>query len=137
MLRFLSHMFIVSVLAPAMGGAVYTFWEADWHDAAIAFRFFGSLLGGFVLLAFVWFWSIPLGLVTCALCLALRRFEVTNRGLWGFGGAVLGLMIGWFIAIWAKMPLMVALSSGIPIGAVAGLALRDVWGRTGSGKNEA
>jgi len=127
MLRFLSHMFIVSVLAPAIGGAVYTFWEADWHDAAVVFRFFGSLLGGFVLLAFVWFWSIPLGFVTYALCLALRRYEVTNRGLWSFGGAVLGLMIGWFIAVWAKTPLTVALSSGMPIGAVAGLTLREVW----------
>lgn len=127
MLRFLSHMFIVTVLAPAAGGAVYTFCEADWNETMMLVRLPGSLLGGFVLLAFVWFWTIPLGLLTCALCLTLRRLGVTNVGLWVLGGAALGLLFGCFIAVWSGMPFGMSMGSGICIGAVAGLALRQVW----------
>jgi hypothetical protein len=127
MRSFFSHMFIVSFLAPAIIGGVYTFCEADWQNTAIVVRIFGSLVGGFVLLAFVWFLTIPLGLVTSALCLALRELGVRNRGLWWLGGTAIGSLVGWFLATWARLPLAVSLGSSMAVGALTGLMLRHVW----------
>lgn len=127
LLRLLSHMFIVSVFAPAMGGAVYTFTEAEWHGAMFIVRLFGSLLGGFVLLAFSWFWTIPLGLLTYVLCLVLRRCGMNSVGPWMLAGAAVGLLFGQFIALWAKISLMISAGSGVSIGVLTGLALRQIW----------
>ncbi|MCR4415717.1 MAG: hypothetical protein NUV77_25165 [Thermoguttaceae bacterium] len=127
MLRFLSHMLITAVLAPAAGGAVFAFCFADWHDAKLLSRLFGSLLGGFVLLSFIWFATVPVGLLTSLLCLAISRYGIRNRILWGTGGGAFGLLFGQFIADWAHMSLIISLASGVCIGAVSGLALREVW----------
>jgi hypothetical protein len=127
MLRFLSHMLIASVLSPAAGGAVYSFCTVDWHDTMLVSRVFGSILGGFVLLAFVWFWTIPLGFLTSFICFALRESDVKNIGVWCLGGAVFGLVVGQFLIHWANMPPALSLGSGVPIGFVTGLALKGVW----------
>lgn len=129
MVRFLAHMLIVSVLAPAMGGAVYAFCEAGWRDTNVVIRLLGSPVGGLVSLLFVWFLVIPLGLLTYPLCLAFHKLGVKHRVLWVLGGATIGWLFGWFIAAWATMPLAISVGSGIPIGAATGLALRDVWFR--------
>ena len=128
-MRFLSHMTIVSVLAPAAGGALYSFWEADWHDAMLLVRVFGSLLGGFVLLAFVWFWTIPLGLLTFAVCWGLRDAHVKNTAVWALGGAALGLLVGQLVPLWANVQPTLFLTSGLPFGFMTGLALKGVWMR--------
>ena len=127
MVRFVSHMFITAVLAPAAGGAVFAFCQVDWRDAMFISRLFGSLMGGFLLLWFVWFLTIPLGLLTSAPCFVFSRLGVKNRALWVIGGAAIGLLFGRFIAGWAHMPLIISLGSGAGIGAVSGLALREVW----------
>lgn len=129
LLRFVSHMLIVSLLAPAVGGAVYTFCEADWHDTPLLVRLPGSVVGGFVLLAFIWFLTIPLGLLTSALCLALRQLGLAYRPLWLCGGLVVGGLMGQFFALWAQVPAPLTIGSGVPVGAVTGLALREVWCR--------
>jgi hypothetical protein len=127
MLRFLSHMLIASVLAPAAGGAIYTFYEAAWHDAAIAERVFGSFVGGFVLLFFVWFWTIPFGFLTSVICFALREADVKNSSVWGGGGAACGFVVAQFFILWASLPATLLLVDGVCVGLVTGFALREVW----------
>lgn len=127
MLRFLSHMFITAVLAPAAGGAVWIFCSVDWHNTALLARLLGSLMGGFVLLAFTWLATVPLGLLTSAVCFALSRGGVKNRALWMIGGAGFGLLFGQFIAVWAHIAPGVVLGSGVCIGAATGAVLREVW----------
>lgn len=127
MLRVLAHMFVVSVLAPAAGGAIYTFCQVDWHEATLILRFAGSVVGGFVLLAFVWFWTVPLGLLTYPFCLALQRSQVRRRTWWILGGIVTGLLFGQFIGTWASIPIALSIASGISVGALTGFGLRRVW----------
>lgn len=127
MLRFLSHMFIAAVLAPAAGGAVYVFCHANWQHTTFVVRVFGSLMGGFVLLSFVWFATLPFGLLTSVLCFAVSRSGGTSRALWMIGGAGFGLLSGQMVAVWAHIPVIISLGSGVCIGAVSGVALREVW----------
>jgi hypothetical protein len=127
MTRFLAHMFVVSVLSPALGGAIYNFFEVDWHDSGLLPRLAGSILGGFVLLAFIWFWTIPLGLVSYACCLALSKLALLSRTLWALGGLATGSAIGGFLGVSETMPLAISLSSGVAIGVGTGLWLRELW----------
>lgn len=125
--RFFVHMAVASFLAPAMGGAVYSFSEVQWGDCNIATRMIGSLLGAPVLLVFIWFITIPFGLITYGACLAAKMSGVTNRLIWATGGALTGLGFGWFMASFAQAPVILFSVSGTVIGLVSSMALWQVW----------
>jgi hypothetical protein len=129
-------MLIASVFAPAAGGAVISFCTADWHEAMLVSRVFGSLVGGFVLLAFVWFWTIPLGFLTSFIGFALREANLKNIVVWEIGGAACGFVVGEFLVHWANLQPALSFGSGVPIGFLTGLALRGVWIDRGGKDNE-
>jgi hypothetical protein len=128
-LRFVLHILVVAVFAPAAGGAVYAFYLADWHNAAIVCRFLGSIVGGFVLQLFVLFVTVPIALGTCFICWGASRRGVSNRILWGLLGTGTGLLLGLFFSDWGRLPLSISGWSGALIGTITGLALREVWCR--------
>jgi RsiW-degrading membrane proteinase PrsW (M82 family) len=64
-------MMIASFLAPACGVAVYLYYNANWTDTPPLSRLADSLLGGFVLLFFTWFITLPLGVLTYFVCRTL------------------------------------------------------------------
>jgi hypothetical protein len=126
-MRFFLHMMIASILAPAAGGVVYSFCYVDWHDAMLPTQVFASLLGGFLLLFFVWFLTIPLGLLSYVVCWSLCQANVRSTTIWVFGGAAVGLLFGQYMACWACVPVSLFLVSGPAIGSVTGWALRRIW----------
>jgi hypothetical protein len=120
-------MAIASFLAPAMGGAVYNFSEVQWGDCSIAVRIIGSLLGAPVLLVFIWFITIPFGLIAYCVCLAAKVSGVTNWLIWAVGGMLMGFVFGRYMAGFAQAPVILFSVSGTVIGLASSVALWEVW----------
>jgi hypothetical protein len=125
--RFILHMLVASILAPAMGGAAYSFFTCDWHNSMFLSRLLGSIVGGFALLVFVWFWTVPFGILTFCICWGLHEANVKHRILWAIGGAAVGWLFGLFMGTWAGVSISVFEWSGTVIGTAAGMMLREIW----------
>ncbi len=126
--RFLRHMAVVSFGAPGVGGALSTFLMADWGaDYPVILRVFASIFGAGFLLIFIWFITIPFGLLTYFFCQYLLAMRVRGIVSWTLGGAIIGAAFGFFMAHWAALPVPIHTAIGITVGIPAGWNLRGLW----------
>jgi hypothetical protein len=127
--RFILHMLIVSVLAPAIGAGIYTFAQAHWGDADLFDRLIGSFTGGFFLLVFIAPITVAVGVVTYGLCWVVTQGEVlTQTWLWILAGGAFGAAYG---LMWADhfvhgQQILIA-TSGTIIGLATGAILAILW----------
>lgn len=127
-MRFLFHMLITSVLAPAIGVGIWTFVIVDWGDRPLMVRVLGSFVGGFLGLVFIAPFTLLGGVLTYGLCRAAARTEnLSHVWIWSLGGAVLGLLYGSFFARFVHGYTTLLMVSGVAIGACTGGSLAVVW----------
>jgi hypothetical protein len=125
-MRLVLHMLIAAIVAPAVGGAIYTH-ETVGRGAPLPPTWGASLVGGCMLLLFIWFLTVPFGLFTYLLAALATRLGVVNRPNWMAGGAVLGLSFGFFIGLWSQSSVELMATSGTVIGLASGTVLREIW----------
>ena len=125
--RFFLHMMVASVLAPAVGVAVLVFCTSDWPIWYFPLMFVGSLVFGVLALVFIWFVTVPFGLITYGLCVVARNVGVTNRLIWAFVGMLAGLGFGWSMSHSPDFPRALLCVSGSGIGLASGLVLWKLW----------
>lgn len=128
-MRFVLHLLIVSVLGPALAGAVFTFVGAHWNEASLFVRTVGSVVGGFVLLLFIAPIVLPVGVVSyCVFAVAQHKTVVAPTWLWSAVCAVLGMIYGLYWAacfVHGFVPLFC--TTGGIIGALSGAILAVIW----------
>ena len=100
----------------------------DGREINVFFRLIGSIVGGPILVIFIWFIVLPFGLVTYAMCLVANRAGFTYGPAWAAGGILIGSLFGHGIAHWSSTPdvLLLTVGGGV-IGLLSGLALRRLW----------
>ena len=127
-LQFVLHMLIASFLAPGAGAAAMIVLSADQPDTPLLGLLVSAVIAGPLLVFFIWFIVVPFGIVTYAICLVLSESRVANRYGWAFGGMLLGLAFGAFMALFMAAPDVLPLTGiGGAVGLVTGLLLRQVW----------
>jgi hypothetical protein len=119
--RFFLHMTVASLLAPAVGAAVPVFCTTDRP----LLNFPLVVIHGVWLSFYIWFITLPFGLITYGLCMVLRNVGVTRLVDWALVGTVAGFAFGWFILPPNPPPIMSYVGSAT--GFAAGLILWKVW----------
>lgn len=127
--RFLLHMFVVSVLGPALAASVFNFARVQWGNADLFNRLIGSLVGGFLLLVFIAPITVAVGIITYGFCWIVTQMGVLTRTwLWILIGGTFGAAYG---LVWADCfvhGLRVSLTaSGAILGLATGAILALIW----------
>lgn len=129
MKRFSLHLLITAALAPALGVAASTIFGAFDHGRFHPEQGFTALSGGLISLAFIWFITLPVGLLSYAACGFVARRRLGGAWLWPLVCSGLGLAFGLAMGRWSAALGQVTGSVGAVIGLVTGLVLYRLWNR--------
>ncbi len=126
--RFVPHLLVVSVGAPVLAGAFIAFFHGKWDDG-VFIRLMGSLLGGIVAQFFIWFFTIPIGVLSYGLCQLLHENHQVKVLTWTIAGGLAGIVLGVFFAGWSGNAehAYALVPGGLIACAWAGWALTVVW----------
>lgn len=80
-----------------------------------------------MLLFFIWFITVPFGLLTYGICAAAQKARIRSRWIWLVAGTLTGLAFGLLMVSWAHIPLTLMAIGGSFIGLSSGAILRRLW----------
>jgi hypothetical protein len=131
MLRFLIHICLTAVVAPALGAAAYLLldgWaKGDLDGESISRTMMFAGLGGLYALIFIWFQTLPFGVVSSFICYRMAQSKSVTLPLWIVVCTVLGIGFGAFMGFWSSTAVPKCALIGAVLGAASGCVLRKVW----------
>jgi 4-amino-4-deoxy-L-arabinose transferase-like glycosyltransferase len=125
------HLFIVSMIAPVLSGAMYTIviltWKNEMHGADPGQMFALLMIGGVYGIYKVFIPAVAFAVLTAVICYRLVKIGMKRRLSWVISCAFFGLVFGSSLFLMTRSEFALGAMIGSLVGASQGLFLRRVW----------